>query len=173
MQNTHFLNKLKSITTFVFDVDGVFTDNRLIATEQGELLRTFNAKDGFALKTAIEKGYLVCIITGGNSKAVHARFKQLGVVHNHYNITDKLAVLEKFLSDTNTTAAEVLYIGDDIPDYASMNICGIKSCPADAVPEIAQIADYISTKNGGDGCVRELIEMVMKVQGKWFEFPLK
>lgn len=173
MEITNFLQKLKSITTFVFDVDGVFTDNRLIATEQGELLRTFNAKDGFALKTAIEKGYLVCIITGGNSKAVHSRFKQLGVLHNHYNITDKLNVLHQFLSETNTDAAQVLYIGDDIPDFASMNICGIKTCPADAVPEIQQIADFVSSKNGGDGCVRELIEMVMKVQGKWFEFPIK
>ncbi len=168
MPNMHFFSKLPSIKVFVFDVDGVFTNNQLMATENGDLVRSFNAKDGFALKHAIQQGYEVCIITGGTSAAVHKRFEVLGVRHNHYRVADKLKVLQEFLEQTKTDASNVLYIGDDIPDYASMQICGLKCCPADAVPEIQSIADYCCLHKGGDGCVREVIEMVLKVQGKWF-----
>ena len=170
MENQHFLKKLKDITCFVFDVDGVFTNNQLIATENGDLQRSFNAKDGFALKTAIEKDYHVCIITGGNSAAVHRRFELLGVKHNYYKVSDKLKVLKEFLNQENILAENVLYIGDDIPDHEAMSICGLKCCPNDATPEIQQLADYICTQKGGDACVREVIEMVLKVQGKWFVF---
>jgi 3-deoxy-D-manno-octulosonate 8-phosphate phosphatase (KDO 8-P phosphatase) len=170
MENQHFLKKLKDISCFVFDVDGVFTNNQLIATENGDLQRTFNAKDGFALKTAIEKGYTTCIITGGTSNAVHKRFELLGVKHNYNRVSDKLKVLKEFLQQENILPENVLYIGDDIPDYEAMNLCGLKCCPNDAVPEILSIADYICHKNGGDACVREVIEMVLKVQDKWFVF---
>lgn len=170
MENQHFLKKLKNITCFVFDVDGVFTNNQLIATESGDLQRTFNAKDGFALKTAIEKGYEVCIITGGTSPAVHRRFELLGVKHNYYRVSNKLKVLQDFLNAENILPDNVLYIGDDIPDYESMSVCGLKCCPGDAVPEIQSIADYICAHNGGDTCVREVIEMVLKVQNKWYVF---
>ena len=169
MPQTHFYSKLPSIQASVFDVDGVFTNHQLIATETGDLLRTFNAKDGFALKHAIQQGYEVCIITGGTSAAVHKRFEVLGVKHNHYRVADKVAVLEAFLVNTNLVPEVILYIGDDIPDYASMKMCGLKCCPSDAVPEIQAISDYICQRKGGDGCVREVIEMVLKVQGKWFE----
>lgn len=167
MKNQHFLKKLPLISTFVFDVDGVFTDNSLIATETGDLLRIFNAKDGFALKTAIEKGYEVCIITGGTSAAVHRRFELLGVKHNHYRVSNKVAVLSEFLAATGTDPEHVLYMGDDLPDYHAMLLCGLKCCPNDAVPEIQEIADYICIQQGGKACVREVIEMVLKVQGKW------
>lgn len=169
MSEQHFFSKLPRIKAFVFDVDGVFTNNQLIATETGDLLRSFNAKDGFALKHAIQQGYEVCIITGGTSQAVHKRFDALGVKHNHYRVADKVKVLREFLGQTGMAAENVLYIGDDIPDYASMNMCGLKCCPSDAVPEIQFVADYICHQKGGDGCVREVIEMVLKVQGKWFE----
>lgn len=170
MENKHFLSKLHNISTFVFDVDGVFTNNQLIATENGDLERTFNAKDGFALKTAIEKGFHVCIITGGTSKAVHRRFEVLGVKHNYYKVIDKTKVLNEFLAAENISPENVLYIGDDIPDYHAMQKCGLKCCPSDAVPEIKAIADYICGQKGGDACVREVIEMVLKVQDKWFIF---
>lgn len=170
MDNQHFLKKLKDITCFVFDVDGVFTNNQLVATESGDLLRTFNAKDGFALKTAVEKGYQVCIITGGTSAAVHRRFELLGVKHNYYRVSDKVKVLKEFLSAENISAENVLYIGDDIPDYYAMEMCGLKCCPNDAVPEIIQLADYVCAQKGGNACVREVIEMVLKVQKKWFDF---
>jgi 3-deoxy-D-manno-octulosonate 8-phosphate phosphatase (KDO 8-P phosphatase) len=170
METQHFLKKLKKITCFVFDVDGVFTNNGLIATESGDLQRTFNAKDGFALKTAIKKGYEVCIITGGTSLAVHRRFELLGVKHNYYRVSNKLKVLQDFLNTENISPENVLYIGDDIPDYESMLVCGLKCCPEDAVPEIQLIADYICAKKGGDACVREVIEMVLKVQNKWYVF---
>ena len=101
MENHSYLNKLKHIKAFVFDVDGVFTNNQLLATENGELLRTFNAKDGFALKTAIEKGFSICIITGGTSDAVHRRFELLGVKHNYYRVSDKQKVLKEFLMQEN------------------------------------------------------------------------
>ena len=168
MDNSSFLNKLKLIKAFVFDVDGVFTNNQLLATENGELLRTFNAKDGFALKTAIEKGFSICIITGGTSDAVHRRFELLGVKHNYYRVSDKQKVLKDFLIQENINTENVLYMGDDIPDYAAMNLCGLKCCPKDAVPEINEIADLTCTRNGGDACVREVIEMVLKAQHKWF-----
>ncbi len=170
MKNQHFLKKLHQITTFVFDVDGVFTNNHLIATDNGELHRTFNAKDGFALKTAIEKGFNICIITGGTSQAVHRRFEVLGVKHNYYRVSDKVKVLDEFLTAENILTENVLYIGDDIPDYHSMIKCGLKCCPNDAVPEIKSISDYICAQKGGDACVREVIEIVLKVQGKWFLF---
>lgn len=170
MENQHFLKKLHTISAFVFDVDGVFTNNHLLATETGDLERTFNAKDGFALKTAIEKGYSICIITGGTSKAVHKRFEVLGVKHNYYRVSNKVNVLDEFLAAENILAENVLYIGDDIPDYHAMQQCGLKCCPNDAVPEIKSIADYICAQKGGDACVREVIEMVLKVQDKWFKF---
>ncbi len=171
MENQHFLKKLHHITTFIFDVDGVFTNNQLVATENGDLLRTFNAKDGFALKTAIEKGYHACIITGGTSAAVHKRFELLGVKHNYYKVSNKVKVLKEFLAAENISPENVLYIGDDIPDYEAMRMCELKCCPNDAVPEILQLADYICEHKGGEACVREVIEMVLKVQGKWFSFP--
>lgn len=168
MSGKHFLQKLNDIKAFVFDVDGVFTNNHLIATESGDLLRTFNAKDGFALKTAIEKGFNICIITGGTSAAVHKRFELLGVKHNYYRVSDKLHVLESFLKAENILPENVLYMGDDIPDYQAMQSCGLKCCPKDAVAEINGIADYVCSSKGGDACVREVIEMVLKAQNKWF-----
>ena len=170
MPQLSYLKKLHQIKAFVFDVDGVFTNNQLIALESGELVRTFNAKDGFALKTMIEKGYKVCIITGGASNAVHKRFEMFGVKHNYHRVRDKLTVLKGFLETENILPENTLYIGDDILDYAAMNYCGLKCCPKDAVPEILTIADYICKKNGGEACVREVIEMVLKTQNNWFTF---
>jgi 3-deoxy-D-manno-octulosonate 8-phosphate phosphatase (KDO 8-P phosphatase) len=169
MQKESYLKKLHQIKALVFDVDGIFTNNQLIAAESGDLLRSFNARDGFALKTAIEKGFNICIITAGTSPAVRKRFEMFGIKHIYDRVSNKLKVLESFLSEENLLSEEVLYMGDDIPDYYAMKTCGLKCCPKDAVPEIQNISDYVCARNGGDTCVREVIEMVLKVQGKWFE----
>jgi 3-deoxy-D-manno-octulosonate 8-phosphate phosphatase (KDO 8-P phosphatase) len=168
MEKQHFLEKLQHIKAFVFDVDGVFTNNQLIATESGDLMRSFNAKDGFALKTAIERGFTTCIITGGTSAAVHKRFELLGVQHNYYRVSDKVKVLIEFLTAENISAENVLYIGDDIPDFYAMRLCGLKCCRKMQCRKFKRLLIIYAIEMGGDACVREVIEMVLKAQEKWF-----
>ena len=160
---------LNEITTFVFDVDGVFTDGTIQINTQGELFRTMHTKDGFALKTAVDKGYNVCIISGGSNEGVRARFKGLGVKDIHLGAHNKTEKLTTYLKQHNIAPESVLYMGDDIPDYAVMLTVGLPCCPQDAVPEIKHVSKYISHKNGGNGCVRDVIEQVLKVQGKWLQ----
>jgi len=166
----HYLEQLKNITTFIFDVDGVFTDNSLLATENGELWRTFNARDGFALKTAIEKKYTVAIITGGFSQSVRKRLQQFGIQYFFDKISDKKETLESFFRETGRLTEETLYMGDDIPDIAAMKLCALRCAPQDAVPEIIAVANYICKNKGGQGCVREVIEMVLKTQNNWYSY---
>ena len=163
------IEKLKQINTFIFDVDGVLTNGLLIGTDNGELWRLFNAKDGFALKVALQKNYNLCIITGGTSIGVYKRFEQLGFKHIYYKVKDKLPVLKDFLDEQNIKAEQVLYIGDDLPDYNAMHHCGISACPNNAATEIKSTVDYICKTNGGEGCARELIEMVLKAQDNWYK----
>lgn len=165
-----FLEKLKDITTFVFDVDGVLTNGTAIAAESGELLRTFNIKDGYALQLAKKKGYHICIISGSHGKATEKRFENLGLPNVYLSVSDKVVVFEQYLADNQIDASQVLYMGDDIPDYYVMQLVGIATCPLDAVDEIKQISHYISPRKGGDAAVRDVIEKVLKVQGKWFDF---
>ncbi|MCK0157080.1 HAD hydrolase family protein [Cellulophaga sp. F20128] len=160
---------LHTITTFVFDVDGVFTDNSILITESGELLRKMSVKDGYALKTAIDKGFNVCIISGGTSEGVRARFKGLGVTDIYLGAHHKTIQLNEYLNNKNIAAENVLYMGDDLPDIPPMELIGMPTCPQNAVAEVKNISKYISHKNGGDGCVRDVIEQVLKVQGKWFD----
>jgi len=164
------LEKLKTINTFIFDVDGVLTNGLLIGTDNGELWRLFNAKDGFALKTALQKKYNLCIITGGTSVGVFKRFENMGFKHIYYKVHDKLPVLKQYLEEQNILPEQVLYIGDDLPDYHAMHYCGISACPNNAVAEIKNSVDYICKSNGGEGCAREVIEMVLKAQDKWYKF---
>ena len=144
---------LNNITTFIFDVDGVLTDSTVHITPNGEMLRTMNIRDGFAMKAAIESGYNVCIISGGNNEGVRIRLKNLGIT--------------EYIELYNINPEHVLYMGDDIPDFHVMKLVGLPTCPQDASQEIKAISKYISHKNGGKGAVREIIEQVMKVQGKW------
>jgi len=167
--NTTYLQKLKHINTIIFDVDGVLTNGVLIATDNGELWRLFNAKDGYALKIALQKKYNLCIITGGTSIGVYERFKKLGFKHIYYKIEDKLTTLKKFLAEQNINPENTLYIGDDLPDYEAMQHCAVKCCPNDAATEIKELADYICHANGGEGCAREIIELVLKSQDNWFK----
>lgn len=158
------LNKIK---TFVFDVDGVLTDGMLLVMPDGEFLRTMNIKDGYAMQLAIKKGYRIAVISGGHSKGVPVRLERLGVKEVHMGVTDKIAVFEELLKRNSIDPSTVLCMGDDMPDIDMMKRCGLPSCPKDAVPEVRLAAVYISEKSGGDGCVRDVIEQVMKAQGTW------
>ena len=158
---------LHNITTFIFDVDGVLTDSTVHITPNGEMLRTMNIRDGFAMKAAIESGYNVCIISGGNNEGVRIRLKNLGITDIHLAAPNKVETFKEYIELYHINPEHVLYMGDDIPDFHVMKLVGLPTCPQDAAQEIKAISKYISHKNGGKGAVREIIEQVMKVQGKW------
>ena len=158
---------MNDITTFVFDVDGVLTDSSVHITPTGEMLRIMNIRDGYALKAAVESGYHVCIISGGSNEGVRIRLRNLGVTDIHLGTPDKVETFKEYSELYQINPETVLYMGDDIPDYHVMQLVGLPTCPQDASPEIKTISKYISHKNGGKGAVREVIEQVMKVQGKW------
>lgn len=158
---------LKNITTFVFDVDGVFTDGTVLITTEGELLRKMNVKDGYALKTAILKGYKVCIISGGSNEGVRDRLRGLGVTDIYFDAHNKEEPLREYLAIYEIKPENVLYMGDDLPDIPPMKLVALATCPQDAVPEVKEICHYISHRIGGDACVRDVIEQVMKVRGDW------
>ncbi len=158
---------LNQITTFIFDVDGVFTDGTLLITTKGEMLRKMNVKDGYALKTAIQKGYNVCIISGGSNEGVRNRFKALGVTDIYLGAHHKQEPLDEYLDIHSITPENTLYMGDDLPDIPPMKMVQLATCPQNAVAEVKSICDYVSHKNGGEGCVRDIIEQVLKVRGDW------
>ncbi|MEM8846579.1 MAG: HAD-IIIA family hydrolase [Bacteroidota bacterium] len=158
---------LNDITTFVFDVDGVFTDGSILITTKGEMLRRMNVKDGYALKTALQKGYNICIITGGTNEGVKERLKGLGVTDIYLGAHHKQDPLEEYLDIYNIDPKNVVYMGDDLPDVPPMKIVGLAAAPQNAVAEVKAISDYVSHKNGGEGCVRDIIEQVLKVRGDW------
>ncbi len=163
----NFKQKLGNISCFVFDVDGVLTDGSLILFPTGEQVRTMNIRDGYALQLAVKKGYRVAIISGGKSESVKARLNGLGIKEVHLGVNDKVDKLKEIMGVYNLKTENILYMGDDVPDFAAMKMCGIASCPADAATEIKSISIYVSDKRGGEGCVRDVIEQVMRVQGKW------
>ncbi|MEJ8801135.1 KdsC family phosphatase [Pontibacter sp. H249] len=158
---------LTRISTFVFDVDGVLTDGLLYCFADGEQVRAFNIKDGFAIKHAISQGYNVAIISGKNEPGVRARLEQLNIENIFLGIDDKTDVFEDYLYTQGIHPATVAYMGDDMPDFEVMQRCGLRACPADAADDIRDISTFISTKNGGKGAVRELIETIMKAQDTW------
>ncbi|WP_422103927.1 KdsC family phosphatase [Winogradskyella sp.] len=158
---------LINITTFIFDVDGVLTDGTITVTTDGEMLRSMSIKDGFALKTAVDAGFKVCIISGGSNEGVRKRLRGLGITDIYLGAHHKIEQLDEYLDIYNIKPESVLYMGDDIPDYPVMKLVGLPCCPQDAAPEIKAISKYISHKNGGKGAVRDVIEQVLKVHGKW------
>jgi len=163
----NYLEKFRNIHTFIFDVDGVLTNSELIVLENGRLLRKMSVRDGYAIKRAIQAGYRVCIITGGKSSGVVARLEALGVVDIYKGVDDKLEALDEYIDIYDIDLGGVLYMGDDIPDYEVMRRVGLPACPADAAIEIVQISQYQSPIKGGGGCARDVIEKVLKLQGKW------
>lgn len=158
---------LKHISTFIFDIDGVLTNGNVLINTNGELLRSMNIKDGYALKTAIDHGFNICIISGGSNQGVRIRLEGLGISNIYLGVHNKVEQLEDYLNNNNIHPKNVLYMGDDIPDYPVMEIVGLPCCPQDAVPEIKHLSKYVSHKKGGKGAVRDVIEQVLKVQGKW------
>ncbi|MFC0604227.1 KdsC family phosphatase [Winogradskyella pulchriflava] len=158
---------LANITTLIFDVDGVLTDGTITVTTDGEMLRTMNIKDGFALKTAVDAGFNVCIISGGSNEGVRKRLAGLGIKDIYLGAHNKIEQLNDYMNKHNISKPQMLYMGDDIPDYPVMKLVGLPCCPQDAAPEIKAISKYVSHKNGGKGAVRDVIEQVLKVQGKW------
>lgn len=158
---------MNDITAFVFDVDGVLTDGTVHVAQNGEILRKMNIRDGFAIKAALESGYNVCIISGGKNEGVRIRLQNLGVTDIYLGSPDKVETFKEHTEIYGIKPEQVLYMGDDIPDYHVMQLVGLPSCPQDAAPEIKSISKYISHVNGGKGAVRDVIEQVMKVQGKW------
>lgn len=160
---------MNDISTFIFDVDGVLTDGSVFVSTDGEMLRTMNIRDGYAMKTAVENGYNVCIISGGSNEGVRVRLRNLGITDIHLGTPDKVETFDEYVELYEIKPEQVLYMGDDIPDYHVMKLVGLPACPQDACPEIKGISRYISHKEGGKGAVRDVIEQVMKVQGKWME----
>jgi 3-deoxy-D-manno-octulosonate 8-phosphate phosphatase, yrbI family len=158
---------LKKIKAFVFDVDGVLSGEVIPLHPDGDPMRTVNIKDGYALQLAVKKGYQVAIITGGYTEAVKIRFSRLGITHIYMKSAIKVHDFNDFMAKTGLHPDEVLYAGDDIPDYEVMKMVGLPVAPADAAPEIKSIAKYISLKKGGDGIARDVIEQTMKAQGHW------
>ncbi|CAK7080704.1 MAG: 3-deoxy-D-manno-octulosonate 8-phosphate phosphatase KdsC [Parabacteroides sp.] len=158
---------LKKIKAFVFDVDGVLSGEVIPLHPDGDPMRTVNIKDGYALQLAVKKGYQVAIITGGYTEAVKIRFSRLGITHIYMKSAIKVHDFNDFMTKTGLHPDEVLYAGDDIPDYEVMKMVGLPVAPADAAPEIKSIAKYISLKKGGDGIARDVIEQTMKAQGHW------
>ncbi len=163
----NILEQLKSINTFVFDVDGVLTNGTLIVLPNGVMARTMNIRDGYALQLAIKKGYRVVIISGGFSAEVTERLNKLGVTDVFMQVDNKQECLEAFIEQHHIPKEQVLFMGDDIPDLQVMKSVGVAACPADAATEIIAVSHYISPFKGGEGCGRDIIEKVLKLNDNW------
>lgn len=162
-----FKEELLNVKAFVFDVDGVLSRDVSPLNQEGEPMRTANVKDGYAIRNAIVHGYPIAIITGGKNDNIRKRYQNLGVKYIYVGVSEKLSCFTDFLSQNNLDNESILFMGDDLPDLELMKLSGIPTCPADAVTEIKLVAKYISDRNGGEGCVRDVIEQVMRSQGKW------
>ena len=167
MENKNYKELLKEITTFILDVDGVLTNGKILVTSKGKMLREMNTKDGFIIKYALDKGFKIFIISGGKNKGVKERLKDLGIEEIFLGEHTKKDTYEKLIKKYNLKRNEIVYMGDDIPDIPVMKKIGVPCCPNDAVPDVKQISIYVSKKNGGQGCVRDIIEQTLRVQNKW------
>jgi len=164
---SNYKEKLLKVNTFIFDYDGVLTNGTVILMSDGDALRTANVKDGYAMQLAIKKNYRIAIISGGYSESIKRRFDSLKVKDVFLGVDKKIDVFNNYLDEHKLEQENVLFMGDDIPDYEIMLKAGVPTCPADAAEEIKGKAIYISHFPGGQGCVRDIIEQVLKVQGKW------
>lgn len=159
---------LRKIKAFVFDVDGVLSCDVIPLHPNGDPMRTVNIKDGYALQLAVKKVYEVAIITGGYTEAVQIRFSRLGIQHIYMRSAVKVHDFKDFMEKTGLSPEQIMYAGDDIPDYEVMTRVGLPVAPADAAPEIKEVAKYISSRRGGEGVARDVIEQTMRAQGHWF-----
>ncbi|MEO6452894.1 MAG: 3-deoxy-D-manno-octulosonate 8-phosphate phosphatase [Ginsengibacter sp.] len=163
----NILYRFKLIKTFVFDIDGVLTDGKLLILKDGEMARQMNIKDGYALQLAIKKGYRIAVVSGGNSEALKERLYKLKITDVFMQVENKQELLRDYVRRNNLSWNEILFMGDDIPDYKCMELAALACCPADAVVEIKRLSKYISAYKGGEGCARDVIEKVLKLNGNW------
>jgi 3-deoxy-D-manno-octulosonate 8-phosphate phosphatase (KDO 8-P phosphatase) len=160
-------DRFKKITTFILDIDGVLTDGSVLLLDNGHQARTMNIKDGYALQLAVKKGYRLAVISGADMPPALERLNKLGIMEVKFSVTDKKKVIEDFILKYNLKTEEILFMGDDMPDLPAFSAVGISACPADAVNEVRQVCRFVSAYNGGKGCVREVIEIVLKLNDHW------
>ena len=163
----NFKEDVARVEAFVFDVDGVMTDGGVIPTPEGDFIRRYNAKDGYAIAYALREGFKVCVISGGRGKMLENRLTMLGVTKMYLNCMNKVEALEEFLAENDLDRQSVIYMGDDIPDLECMMRVGIPVCPADAAMEVVEASRYVSEYNGGHGAVRDIVEQVLRAKGCW------
>ncbi|MCH2083002.1 MAG: HAD-IIIA family hydrolase [Saprospiraceae bacterium] len=163
------LEAFKEIKTFIFDVDGVLTDSSVLVLEDGKLLRKMSIRDGYAIKKAVKKGYKVCVITGGKSEGVKIRLQGLGVTDIYLGASEKEECYEEYINIYGLNPDQIIYMGDDVPDLPVMRRVGLPVCPHNAAPEILSVAKYVSPLKGGEGCARDVIEKVLRLNGHWEE----
>lgn len=166
---TNFKEGLKDVKAFAFDVDGVLSNPQVILHPSGELMRSMNTKDGYALQHAVKRGYPIAIITGGITRSVASRFRGLGITDIYLGSSCKTDDFKDFIQKYGLGSEEVLYMGDDLPDLEVMKQVGVPCCPSDAVEEIKSVSGYISPYPGGAGCVRDVVEQVLRLQGRWLD----
>lgn len=164
-----FLTKLHAVKAFILDIDGVLTDATVHVTETGEQLRRFNIRDGYAMQLAIKRGFHVCAISGGKSASVISRLKGLGLTDIYLESDKKAGIYKSIIEKYKLAPEQVVYMGDDMPDIPAMKLAGVPVCPSDAAEEVKALSLYVSPRQGGSGCVRDVIEKVMKVQQKWYD----
>ena len=167
MIKKNYKTLLPLIKTFIFDVDGVLTDGKVLVTSEGEMYRALDTKDGYAIKCALMHDYKIVIISGGTNEGIRNRFKALGVYDIYLGSLNKMDAYQDLIDNYSLKPEEILYVGDDIPDIPVMEKVGVCCCPSDAVSDVKEIVDYVSHKKGGEGCIREIIEQVLRVQGNW------
>mgnify|MGYP000704398365 CR=1 FL=1 len=163
-----YIEKLHKIKALVFDVDGVMTNGQVVLLPDGQQMRQMHSKDGYALQLAIKKGFIVAIITGGSNQAVKERMRGVGITDIYLGASHKDEAMQDLMDTYGLEASEVMYMGDDVPDLGALKLVDLRACPADASDEVKSYCNFVSKKQGGQGCVRDIIEQVMKSQKKWF-----
>lgn len=163
----NFKEDIACVEAFVFDVDGVMTDGGIIPTPDGDFIRKYYAKDGYALAYAIREGYKICVISGGRGEMLRRRLEMLGIEYIYLNCMDKIAAINEFMQTQHLDPQNVIYMGDDIPDLECMRLVGIPVCPADACMEVIEASRYVSEYDGGHGAVRDIVEQVLRAQNRW------
>ena len=163
----NFKEDIALVEAIVLDVDGVMTDGGIIPTPDGDFIRRYDAKDGYAIASALREGLKVFVISGGRGRMLENRLTMLGVTRMYLNCMDKVATINEIIAEYGLTSEQLLYMGDDIPDLECMRIVGVPVCPADAVMEVVEASRYVSEFNGGHGAVRDIIEQVMRAKGIW------
>jgi 3-deoxy-D-manno-octulosonate 8-phosphate phosphatase (KDO 8-P phosphatase) len=169
LRNLNFKEILKNTEALFFDIDGVLSSSIVNIGENGELIRSTNVKDGYILKYALKKGLIICIISGGLSESVKKRFESLGISDVIIGSKRKTSEFNALIRKYSLNPANVLFMGDDIPDYEVMKLVGIPCCPADAADEIKEISIYISPQKGGEACVRDITEQVLRAKSLWMD----